>query len=155
MPDIVDAQTRSRMMAGIKSMNTQPELIIRKGLHAIGFRYRLHVKQMPGKPDIVFPRYKAVIFVNGCFWHGHDCSLFRMPKTRSDFWKAKLATNKARDLKIRRELSKTGWRSLIVWECAIRGQNLAAINKVIMDAADWLRSGKADCDIRGADYGTR
>ena len=79
MPDIVDSATRSRMMAGIRSTNTRPEVTIRKALHAKGFRYRLHLRNVPGKPDMAFPRYRAALFVNGCFWHGHDCHLFRLP----------------------------------------------------------------------------
>ncbi len=86
MPDIVDAQTRSRMMAGIRSTNTRPELAIRKALHAAGFRYRLHPRDVPGKPTWRLPRYRAAVFVHGCFWHGHDCPLFRLPDTRREFW---------------------------------------------------------------------
>ena len=95
MPDIVDSATRSRMMAGIRSTNTRPELAIRKALHAAGFRYRLHPRDVPGKPDMAFARYRAAVFVNGCFWHGHDCPLFRLPDTRREFWSAKIERNRA------------------------------------------------------------
>ena len=100
LTDIVDEQTRSRMMAGIRSRNTRPELIVRKGLHARGFRYRLHARGLVGRPDMVFRKYGAVIFVHGCFWHGHDCSLFRLPGTRSDFWQKKIGRNRERDSEV-------------------------------------------------------
>ena len=109
------------MMAGIRGRNTRPELVIRKALHARGFRYRLHVAGLPGKPDIVLPRFRAVIFVHGCFWHGHDCPLFRLPATRSEFWEAKISRNRERDREVLGALKTTGWRCLTVWECAIRG----------------------------------
>lgn len=100
MVDIVDVSTRSRMMAGIKNRNTKPEILIRKLLHKKGFRFRLHVKDLPGKPDIVLPKYKALIFVNGCFWHGHiNCHLFKLPATRTEFWQAKITRNQANDCK--------------------------------------------------------
>lgn len=98
MVDIVDVSTRSRMMAGIKNRNTKPEILIRKLLYKKGYRFRLHVKDLPGKPDIVLPKYKAVIFVNGCFWHGHkNCSLFKLPATRTEFWQEKITRNQAND----------------------------------------------------------
>ena len=92
------------MMAGIRSTNTRPELAIRKALHAAGFRYRLHPRDVPGKPDMAFARYRAAVFVNGCFWHGHDCPLFRLPDTRRDFWTAKIERNRQRDAEVRQQL---------------------------------------------------
>tara|TARA_R110002020_G_scaffold298211_1_gene514009 strand:- start:2147 stop:2563 length:417 start_codon:yes stop_codon:yes gene_type:complete len=108
------------MMASVKSKNTAPELWLRRGLHALGFRYRVHVKDLPGKPDLVFPRRRKVIFVNGCFWHGHNCKKGRLPETRKDFWRDKIASNKERDERNVRTLVSMGWRVLIVWECATR-----------------------------------
>ena len=97
MTDVVDRETRSRMMAGIRGKDTKPELTIRKAIHARGFRYRIHDRRLPGKPDMVFPRYRAVILVNGCFWHGHNCHLFKWPSTRVDFWKTKIERNREKD----------------------------------------------------------
>ena len=92
MPDIVSPEVRSRMMSGIRGRDTKPELVLRRGLHALGFRYRISPKDVPGKPDMVFPRYHAVILAHGCFWHGHDCHLFRWPSSRREFWRAKISS---------------------------------------------------------------
>lgn len=97
MADVVDSATRSRMMSGIRGRNTKPEIMIRSLLHHHGFRFRLHVRDLPGKPDIVLPRHHAVIFVHGCFWHGHDCPLFKWPGTRADFWREKIGRNQSND----------------------------------------------------------
>jgi DNA mismatch endonuclease (patch repair protein) len=122
MADIVSPEKRSRMMAGIGPKNTRPEMIIRKELHARGYRYRLHVTDLPGKPDLVFPKYHAVIFVHGCFWHGHGCRLFKWPSTRTRFWQDKIENNRHNDRKVIKRLSSEGWRVCIVWECALRGR---------------------------------
>ena len=108
-------------MAGIRSANTRPEITIRKALHALGFRYRLHARNVPGKPDIVFPRYRAALFVNGCFWHGHDCARgARVPKTNRDYWLTKVARNRARDAASQAALIGSGWRCQVVWECELK-----------------------------------
>ncbi len=140
MADIVSKKKRSEMMAGIRGKNTRPELLIRKGLHARGFRFRLHDKKLPGKPDLVLPKYRAVIFVNGCFWHKHDCHLFKWPKTRADFWRTKIEGNVANDLKAAHLLEQKGWRILTIWECALKGKTRLSPDKVIAQAAEWLRS---------------
>jgi DNA mismatch endonuclease (patch repair protein) len=111
------------MMAGIGPKNTKPEMIVRRGLHAIGYRYRLHDSKLPGRPDLVFPGRRAVVFIHGCFWHGHACSLFRWPGTRADFWRTKLSGNIARDARVRVQLADDGWRVLDIWECALRGRD--------------------------------
>ncbi len=112
---------RSAHMAKIKSKNTKPELLLRKGLHALGFRYRLHDAKLPGKPDLVFPSRKKVVFVNGCFWHGHDCPVgARLPKTNTEFWIEKRERNQARDQRQIALLNVLGWECLVVWECAIK-----------------------------------
>src|SRR5690606_25791969 len=116
LPDIFTPEVRSRMMAGIRSTDTKPELMLRKGLHALGWRYRLHARGLPGKPDLVFPARRAVIFANGCFWHGHDCHLFKWPRSREEFWRAKIAGNIVRDLRNRDQLVAAGWRVADVWE---------------------------------------
>ena len=139
MVDIVDATTRSHMMAGIRGKNTKPELLIRSLLHRQGFRFRLNVRELPGKPDIVLPRYHAVIFVNGCFWHGHDCILFKWPKTRPEFWRKKIEGNRENDYKVKQTLLATGWRVGIIWECSLRGTG-KNIGNVINRIIEWLRS---------------
>lgn len=121
MVDIVDSATRSRMMSNIKGRNTKPELQIRSLLHAQGFRFRLHRKDLPGKPDIVLPKYKAIIFIHGCFWHGHqNCRLFKLPASRIEFWQTKIAKNQENDLKAKGLLLGHSWRVCTIWECAIR-----------------------------------
>ena len=148
--DIVDAATRSRMMAGIRGSNTKPELIIRRGLHALGFRYRLHDRRLAGRPDMVLPRYRAVIFIHGCFWHGHDCPLFRWPKTREAFWHEKIGRNRERDVETEAKLDHAGWRILKIWECSIRGTDRIGVDAVLPRAAEWLGSAAGAGEIRGA-----
>lgn len=131
MVDIVDRKTRSRMMANIRGTNTKPELIIRKSLHSRGFRYRLHAKSLPGKPDLVLPKYQTVILVHGCFWHCHDCHLFKWPKTRELFWKEKLTKNAARDRKNIDDLMALGWKVLVIWECGVKNADTAALEQII------------------------
>lgn len=137
MVDVVDRATRSRMMSGIRARNTKPEIMIRSLLHRHGFRFRLHVRDLPGNPDIVLPRYHAVIFVHGCFWHGHDCPLFKWPSTRPDFWRDKIGRNRANDHKASEALLVSGWRVGIVWECAIRGADKNT-EGIAQNLADWL-----------------
>jgi DNA mismatch endonuclease, patch repair protein len=121
MVDIVDSATRSRMMSGIQSKNTKPEIIVRKFLHSRGFRFRLHVGSLPGKPDIVLPKYRAIVFVHGCFWHRHEgCRLAYTPKTRTDFWVDKLRKNADRDSTAVLALLESGWRLATIWECSLR-----------------------------------
>lgn len=107
-------------MAGIRGKDTKPEMIVRKGLHARGFRYRLHSRDLPGKPDIVLPKYRAVIFVHGCFWHGHDCPAFKWPKSREAFWRAKIERNRRRHDEVLACLAAMGWNAETVWECELR-----------------------------------
>ncbi len=147
--DIVSPGVRSRMMAGIRGGDTKPELFLRKALHARGFRFRLRDPALPGKPDIVLPRYRAVIFVHGCFWHGHDCHLFKWPSTRPEFWRQKIARNRQVDARTRAALSEAGWRQAIVWECALKGRTRLAPEDIISVCSDWLRSGQQCCEIRG------
>jgi DNA mismatch endonuclease, patch repair protein len=149
MIDVVSPVVRSRMMAGIRARNTKPELLLRSGLHHKGLRFCLNDRAMPGCPDLVFPKYRAVVFANGCFWHGHSCHLFRLPSTRTDFWDRKIAGNKARDLKVSRELAEGGWRVMIVWECAFKGKDQDAVRRVIEQCANWIRGRKRDGEIKG------
>jgi DNA mismatch endonuclease (patch repair protein) len=121
MVDIVDSATRSRMMAGIKGKNTRPELLVRRFLHAQGFRYRLHVSSLPGKPDIVLPKYQLAIFVNGCFWHRHhDCKYATIPEKNREKWQVKFRQNLERDQKQLAQLSDLGWSVVVIWECGLR-----------------------------------
>jgi len=148
MTDIHSAVIRSKNMAAIKSRNTKPELLVRKTLHSAGFRYRLHVKTLPGKPDVVLRKYKAVLFVNGCFWHGHDCHLFRWPKTRVDFWQKKIQTNIKNDReKINHLIGK--WRTGIVWECALKGKTRLPPEDILGQITVWLKSEIPFTEIKG------
>lgn len=149
MTDTFSPAKRSQVMSRIRAKDTQPELLIRKGLHAKGFRYRLHVRKLPGKPDMVFARYKAVIFINGCFWHGHTCHLFRWPATRTGYWKPKITRTIERDRRNLRCLDRKGWRILIIWECAIRGKTRMPVENVIKTASQWLLSDVAHLEING------
>lgn len=147
--DTVTPEIRSRMMAGIRGKNTKPELAIRSALHRRGFRFRLRRRDLPGKPDLVLPKYSAVIFVHGCFWHGHDCHLFRWPKTREDFWRDKISSNIARDRWQRSALLKTGWRVATIWECALKGRGRMPVTAIADRCTAWLESDGAVLEIRG------
>lgn len=118
-------------MSRIRGKDTKIELLVRKSLHAQGFRYRLGGAGLPGRPDIVLPKYRTVVFVNGCFWHGHDCHLFRLPGTRTELWKAKIDGNRARDIRQVALLQEAGWHVETVWECGLRGQSEQQQNEVL------------------------
>ncbi|TSD67631.1 DNA mismatch endonuclease Vsr [Inquilinus sp. KBS0705] len=125
MADVHSKEVRSYNMSRIRSKNTKPEMLVRKFLFSKGFRYRIHVKNLPGKPDIVLPKYKTVIFIQGCFWHGHQgCKYYVIPKTRSEWWLNKIQTNSQNDLKSSYLLTQAGWKVLEIWECELRGNNL-------------------------------
>lgn len=128
MPDIVTPETRSRMMSGIRGRDTKPELAVRRYLHSRGLRYRLHVRELPGRPDIVLPRHRTVVFVHGCFWHRHEgCRFAYTPKSRQEFWLPKLEGNAARDARDQQQLRDLGWRVEVVWECELRSDRLSAL----------------------------
>ncbi|WP_375208685.1 very short patch repair endonuclease [Hyphomonas jannaschiana] len=146
MADVVSPEVRSRMMSGIRGKDTKPEMIVRRGLHAMGFRYKLHDKKLPGKPDLVFPKYKAVIFVHGCFWHKHDCKYFKWPKTRTEFWRRKLLANSVRDQGVVQDLEELGWRVGTIWECAVRDTDP---NELISFASNWLCHEFGNLEIGG------
>ncbi len=138
MIDIVDSTTRSRMMSGIRGINTKPEVLLRKKLHAFGFRFRLHARDLPGRPDIVLPKHRAVILVHGCFWHRHaGCRNATTPANNAEFWQAKFAANTARDIRSRRDIAVLGWRTAVVWECSMRKD----ADLVAQRCALWLKSG--------------
>jgi DNA mismatch endonuclease (patch repair protein) len=148
LADVVDPATRSRMMSGIRGKNTKPELLIRKALHARGFRYRLHC-ELPGKPDICLPKHRAVIFVHGCFWHGHDCHLFKWPSTRPEFWRAKIARNREVDAAAEAALLAAGWRVGTIWECAIKGKAKLPRDALAVLVSSWLMSDRPRLDLMG------
>ena len=125
-------EKRSALMGRIRGRNTGPEMTVRRLLHALGYRYRLHGRELPGKPDIVFRNRKVAVFVHGCFWHRHDCGLAYVPKTRPDFWRRKFEGNVARDQRTTRELEATGWRVVVVWECQL--SDLTALGRTLARA---------------------
>ncbi|MGC8209882.1 very short patch repair endonuclease [Ralstonia pseudosolanacearum] len=133
--DSVSVARRSEIMARVRSRDTKPELLVRRLIYAMGYRYRLHAKDLPGKPDLVFRSRRKVVFVHGCFWHRHPgCALARLPKSRREFWLPKLAANRKRDIKNERALQDAGWKTLVVWECELSG--LLRLKKKIKDFLD-------------------
>lgn len=129
--DTVEKTVRSRMMSGIRGKDTKPELAVRRYLHVSGFRFRLHQRALPGCPDLVLPKWSAVVFVHGCFWHGHKgCRYFRVPKTRTEFWLSKILDNAERDVRVENELRTLGWRVFVVWECALRSNEHEALREL-------------------------
>lgn len=128
-------------MSGIRGKDTKPEVLIRKALHSRGFRYRLHASGLPGKPDIVFPRYGAALFIHGCFWHGHDCKFFKLPATRTDFWEQKISGNRERDRRQLAALKEKGWRTLVIWECMTRKGAALSLDMLIDCIENWLIMG--------------
>ena len=150
MADIVDRATRSRMMSGIRGKDTRLEILVRQGLHVRGFRYRLHCRDLPGRPDVVLPKYRAALFVNGCFWHGHEgCPLFKWPESRRDWWRAKIEATRRRDDSASEALTRSHWRQARVWECALAGKFRLNRDDALDHLADWLRSQAPRIDIIG------
>lgn len=147
--DIVSPETRSRMMSGIGGKNTKPELVLRSALHRQGFRFRLHRKDLPGRPDMTFPRYQAVLFVHGCFWHGHGCHLFKWPSSRESFWREKIAGNIERDRRQTTALTEAGFRVGIVWECALKGRTRLPLDEVVCACSQWLCSDEQGFELYG------
>lgn len=137
--DVLTPAQRRLNMSRIRGKNTKPEILLRRRLHAAGLRYRLHVRSLPGCPDLVFPRFRAVIFVHGCFWHGHSCRLFRLPDTHRDFWEEKITRNRLRDQLALERLQVGGWRVLTVWECALRGSGRSTPAELLASCAGFIR----------------
>ncbi len=150
MVDVLTEEQRQLNMSRIRGRDTKPEMLIRRGLHARGFRYRLQDRSLPGRPDLVFPRYKAVILVHGCFWHGHDCPMFRLPATRSEFWSEKIAANQSRDARAHEALLASGWRVLIVWECCLKGKARLPFDAVLGLCDSFICGNEAELIISGA-----
>lgn len=130
MADHVTEERRSRIMRSVRTTNTGPEVTVRRALHRLGYRYRLHRRDLPGSPDIVFPGRRKAIFVHGCFWHGHSCRWGRLPKSRLDYWRPKIAANRERDTRNIRELLDSDWTPLVVWQCELRDEP-AAIERIV------------------------
>lgn len=148
MVDVMDAGARSALMSRIQAKDTKPELIVRRLLWRRGFRFRLHGRKLPGKPDLILPKWGAVVFVHGCFWHRHEgCPYFRLPKTRTDFWDTKLGRNRERDAATIAALRQMGWRVAIVWECSIRTDHLAAADQL----SAWITGGSDHTQIEALD----
>lgn len=148
-PDPLTSEQRRLNMSQIRGKDTKPELIIRKGLHARGLRYRLHDRKLPGTPDLVFPSRRAVLFIHGCFWHGHDCPLHKAPSTNAEFWDQKINANRQRDILQSAELAHRGWRVLSVWECAVRGSGRRPLQELIDTIQGWLADDTAEGEIGG------
>lgn len=153
MTDIVDQQTRSRMMSAIRGKDTKPELALRRALHSRGFRFRLHSQKVHGRPDLVLPKYRAIVFVHGCFWHRHEgCRYATTPATRSEFWEAKFAANVARDSAVRGALLAAGWRVATIWECALRKPEEVSVaadrlSEWLLTESDTLDIGEHDVSV--------
>jgi DNA mismatch endonuclease (patch repair protein) len=147
--DTVSAAIRSRIMSKVRGKNTKPEKLVRSLLHREGFRFRIHVSTLPGKPDIVLPKWKAVVLVHGCFWHGHDCRLFSWPVTREAFWKKKISRNREVDADVVARLRGAGWRVLTVYECAIKGRERLEPVRLQAKIANWIWSGRKLGTIKG------
>lgn len=137
-------------MSRIRGRDTKPEMVVRRGLHARGFRFRLQARDLPGRPDLILPRHRAVVFVHGCFWHGHGCHLFQMPATRREFWEAKIARNRERDAQACDALAADGWRTLTVWECALRGRYRMPDSVVLDRCEEFLKDASSAIEISGA-----
>ena len=151
MADRLTPAHRSRNMAAIKNKNTKPEILVRKNLHELGYRYRLHSKNVPGKPDIYLAKWKLAVFVNGCFWHGHQqCPLYRLPKTRQEFWASKVAANVARDILVRGQLTEMGIRYLDIWECALKGRSAVSLKDFSLKVDSAVKSKDLSQEIRGS-----
>ncbi|MFG1193394.1 MULTISPECIES: very short patch repair endonuclease [Xanthobacter] len=150
MPDVLSPEQRSLNMSRIRGRDTKPELLIRRGVHAAGLRFRLHLRGLPGRPDLVFPRHRAVILVHGCFWHGHHCPMFKLPATRAEFWAAKIGGNSARDRRDLEDLAAAGWRVLVVWECSLKGPARRPIADVISCCAAFVRGDQNRMELAGA-----
>jgi len=149
MVDVLTKAQRQYCMSQIQGKNTRPELVIRNALYKLGYRYKLHDRKLPGKPDLVFPKYHAVIFINGCFWHGHNCHLFKWPSTRPDFWANKILRNKQVDNRNYKTLKKEGWYILTIWECAIKGRMKKPVKSIIDLIIKWLEYENKDKIIKG------
>lgn len=149
MTDVLTPAQRRLNMSRIRGCDTKPEMLLRKALHARGLRFRLHRRDLPGRPDLVFSRYRSCLLVHGCFWHGHNCTLFQWPATRKVFWEDKIASNRRRDHEMLKKLLDTGWRVLVVWECGLRGPRRRDFSTIIDECVDFITGSSAQAEIVG------
>lgn len=150
--DIISPERRSALMSRIRSEDTSIEVTVRKGLHRLGLRYRLGDGGLPGRPDIVLPKHRTVVFVHGCFWHGHDCPLYRLPKTRTAFWQAKVDANRERDARKAAELRADGWNVETVWECQIRNREPESVDAMVQSLERRIRKGRPRAAVAEAGH---
>ena len=155
MTDVLTPEQRHLNMSRVRGRDTKPELLLRRALHARGLRFRLHRRDLPGRPDCVFPRYHTCLLIHGCFWHGHDCSLFQMPSTRRSFWEEKIAKNRRRDRQVKGQLLAAGWRVIVVWECALRGPGRMVFGDVIDYCVNFIKGeGQRLAELKGREPAT-
>jgi DNA mismatch endonuclease (patch repair protein) len=147
--DVLTPEQRRLNMSRIRGKDTKPEMMLRTGLHRAGLRFRLHAAELPGRPDLIFPRYHAALLIHGCFWHGHDCPMFKLPRTRTEFWAAKIASNRARDSESEAALAAAGWRVMTVWECALKGPARRPLPDVIAACDDFIRGSRVRAELHG------
>jgi DNA mismatch endonuclease (patch repair protein) len=150
MVDVLTADQRRLNMSRIRNADTGPELLIRRGLHIRRYRFRLHRKDLPGCPDITLPKYRSVILINGCFWHGHECPMFKIPETRKEFWIAKICKNRKRDAFVLSALAAMGWRTFVLWECSVKGPGRKPLDAIMNEIEAWLVGNDARGTITGS-----
>jgi DNA mismatch endonuclease (patch repair protein) len=151
--DVLTKDPRRLNMSRIRGKDTKPEMLLRRRLHAAGLRFRLHAARLPGKPDMVFPRFRAIILIHGCFWHGHDCPLFRLPATRLEFWTKKISGNRKRDLRNAKALHLAGWRLLTVWECSLKGSGRRPVSQAIDYCINFIKGEAHEAELAGSSLG--
>lgn len=149
MVDVLSPNQRRYCMSRIRGKDTKPERIVRRGLFKLGFRYRLHRRDLPGCPDLTLPKHRAVIFINGCLWHGHECRMFNWPSANKDFWRRKITSNRANDVKVATGLKQLNWRVLTIWECALRGRDRLDNGILLARVVSWLQSDRRTGTIKG------
>ena len=147
--DVLTIEQRRLNMSRIRGKDTKPEMLLRRGLHAAGLRFRLHGAKLPGRPDMVFPKHRVVVLIHGCFWHGHDCALFKMPATRPEFWMKKISGNRERDLRTAKALRLAGWRVLTIWECSLKGPGRRPVPQVMEYCAAFIRGEAREAELAG------
>jgi len=149
MVDVLTPDQRRFNMSRVRNVDTTPELLLRCGLHARGYRFRLHRKDLPGRPDIILPKYKSIILVNGCFWHGHGFPMFKIPETRQEFWVTKIRRNRERDALVLSSLASLDWRVFVLWECSIKGSGRRPMGAVLDEIIAWLDGHDPSGEIAG------
>lgn len=148
MADKIAKALRSKIMSSVRAKNTRPELLIRSALFKLGFRFRIHSSRLPGCPDIVLPKHRAVILIHGCFWHGHTCKAGKLPSSNKEFWEDKIAKNQERDRKVISALKELGWKILTVWECSLKGRSKKPFDLLIDEIVDWIQNKDRDETIQ-------